>query len=183
MSDATRDRDRIRAMQGPLSTAAEQAMLKEPSAAEEAGDLRFEALLDDLATSMPKSPELPDGFERTWAKNRPFAPWEARRRRYWRVPFAVLGLHVALALFLILTPLWTLGPGTALAVFSRLLASAATRSLAALPLLAESLGKVSAAEGLLWAGLAAGALLGAGMLVLVLRFGRRGNHERARISR
>ena len=69
-------------------------------------------LLDELVT-IPRGDELPADFAARVLARRPFAPWEVSRASYWRLPAGIgLGL-LAGSLGLALTPLWSLGPGTA----------------------------------------------------------------------
>ncbi len=111
-------------------------------------DRRLEVLLDELVT-IPRGEELPADFAARVQNRRPFAPWEVSRVSYWRLPAGIgLGL-LAGSLGLALTPLWSLGPGTALTVWSELVAVAFGRPVAtlvtALPLLAEGTGRAAQA--------------------------------------
>ncbi len=86
-------------------------------------DRRLEVLLDELVT-IPRGEELPADFAARVLARRPFAPWEVSRVSYWRLPAGIgLGL-LAGSLGLALTPLWSLGPGTALTVWAELVAVA-----------------------------------------------------------
>ncbi len=109
-------------------------------------DLRLEVLLDELVT-IPHGEELPEDFAARVLDRRPFAPWEVSRASFWKLPAGVgLGL-LAGSLGLALTPLWGLGPGTALTVWTELVAVALGRPIAtlvtALPLLAEGTGRAA----------------------------------------
>ena len=111
-------------------------------------DLRLEVLLDELVT-IPRGEELPEDFAARVLDRRPFAPWEVSRVSYWRLPAGIgMGL-LAGSLGLALTPLWSLGPGTALTVWAELVAVAFGRPAAtlvtALPLLAEGTGRAAQA--------------------------------------
>ncbi len=111
-------------------------------------DLRLEVLLDEMVT-IPRGEELPVDFAARVLARRPFAPWEVSRVSYWRLPAGIgLGL-LAGSLGLALTPLWSLGPGTALTVWAELVAVAFGRPAAtlvtALPLLAEGTGRAARA--------------------------------------
>ena len=100
----------------------------------------YEVLRDELVTS-PGGEELPADFATRVLDRRPFAPWEVSRVAYWRLPAGIgLGL-LAGSLGLALTPLWSLGPATALTVWTELVAVAFGRPVAtlvtALPLLVD----------------------------------------------
>ena len=123
-----------------------------PESAPSAGDLerdrKLEVLLDEMV-AVPRGDELPDDFAARVLERRPFAPWEVSRASHWRLPVGVgLGL-VAASLGLALTPLWSLGPGTAVTVWSELVAVAFGRPVAtlltALPILAEGTGLAAGA--------------------------------------
>src|SRR5436190_13035711 len=109
-------------------------------------DLRIEALLDELVVQASPHDAPADLTARVLAA-RPFAPWEIRHGRAWRLPAAAgLGLLGASA-GLFLAPLWRLGPATALQLWAKLtaaaLASPLEAALASGALLAEAAGKVS----------------------------------------
>lgn len=110
-------------------------------------DRKLEVLLDEMV-AVPAE-ELPADFSARVVASRPFAPWEVARVPYWKVPAGVgLGL-LAGSLGLGLTPLWSLGPATAVIVWSELLAVALGRPLAmlvtALPLVADGAGRAARA--------------------------------------
>lgn len=111
-------------------------------------DRKLEVLLDELVAA-PGGEELPADFASRIVEHRPWAPWEVTRRSSWRVPAAVgLGL-LGGSLGLALTPLWSLGPGTALTVWAELLSVAFGKPVAtllsALPLMAEGAGRAAQA--------------------------------------
>jgi hypothetical protein len=111
-------------------------------------DRKLEVLLDELVT-IPRGEELPANFAARVLERRPFAPWEVSRASYWRLPAGIgLGL-LAGSLGLALTPLWSLGPSTALTVWAELVAVSFGRPAAtlvtALPLLAEGTGRAARA--------------------------------------
>lgn len=119
-----------------------------PAPGELERDRRLEVLLDELVT-VPQGDELPADFATRVLDRRPFAPWEVSRASFWRVPAGIgLGL-LAGSLGLALTPLWSLGPGTAFTVWAELVAVAFGRPVAtlvtALPLLAEGTGRAAQA--------------------------------------
>ena len=117
-----------------------------PAPGELERDRKLEVLLDELVT-IPCGDELPADFATRVLDRRPFAPWEVSRAAYWRAP-AGIGLGLLAGSFgLALTPLWSLGPGTAFTVWVELLAVAFGRPVAtvvtALPLLAEGAGRAA----------------------------------------
>jgi hypothetical protein len=117
-----------------------------PAPGELERDRRLEVLLDELVT-VPQGDELPADFASRVLDRRPFAPWEVSRASYWKLPAGIgLGL-LAGSLGLALTPLWSLGPGTAFTVWAELVAVAFGRPAAtlitALPLLAEGTGRAA----------------------------------------
>ena len=111
-------------------------------------DRKLEVLLDELV-AVPGGEELPADFATRVVERRPWAPWEVTRPSSWKVPVAVgLGL-LGGSLGLALTPLWSLGPGTAFTVWAELIAVAFGRPAAALasafPLMAEGVGRAAQA--------------------------------------
>ena len=142
-----------------------------PTPAELELDRRMEVFLDEMVSSSVRD-ELPADFAARVVAARPFAPWEVARASFWRLPVAVgLGL-LAGSLGLALTPLWSLGPATAVTVWAELLGvafgSPVATLIAALPLLAEGTERAAGAVppgavALLGgaAALVAGSLLGA----------------------
>jgi hypothetical protein len=138
-------------------------------------DRKLEVLLDEMV-AVPAGSELPADFAARILECRPFAPWEVTRSSHWRLPVGIgLGL-LAGSLGLALTPLWSLGPGTAVTVWAELLAVAVGRPLAtlvtALPLLLEGTGRAAEAVppgGVVLLGVTAGvvaASLGAALVRL-----------------
>jgi hypothetical protein len=133
-------------------------------------DRELEVVLDEMVGS---APELPRDFAGRLIAERPFAPWEVRAARAWRVPALAAGLLFAASLGVFLAPLWSLGPGTALSVWSRVVAASLSGSLSALvaagPLLSEAVSKLAAQSPELRAGslvglcAAAATLLGLGV--------------------
>ena len=119
-----------------------------PNPGEVERDHRLEVLLDEMVAT-PDGDELPADFAERVLTRRPFAPWEVTRPSHWRVPFGVGAGLLAGSLGLALTPLWSLGPGTAVTVWAELLAVAFGRPVAtlvaALPLLAEGTGRAASA--------------------------------------
>jgi hypothetical protein len=111
-------------------------------------DRRLEVLLDELVT-VPDGNELPADFATRVLSLRSFAPWEVSRVSYWRLPLSVgFGLFAG-SLGLALTPLWSLGPATAVTVWADLLGVAFGRPVAtlvtALPTLVEGTGRAAGA--------------------------------------
>jgi hypothetical protein len=145
------------------TTAAHQDDLQ-PSTEELELDRRMELVLDKHVTAF--APPVWEGelTARVMAA-RPFAPWEVRRSRAWRVPaLAAAGFLVA-SLAVFLTPLWSLGPQTALEMWVRVMAAGTAGGLpalfAAVPTLADALaGALAGTPGIRPA--LAGALLASG---------------------
>jgi hypothetical protein len=137
-------------------------------------DRRFEALLDELvASDDPLAPVPPADLTDRIVAGRPFAPWEVRQARFWRFPLVAGAGLIGGSAGLFLAPLWRLGPATALQLWASLsaaaIASPLQAALAAGPLLAEAMGKVSgtfAGRGLVLLGL--GTLIAASGLALGL---------------
>ena len=106
-------------------------------------DEEIEFLLDQRDPG--DDPALPEGFADRVRGGCPFAPWEARQRRFWKVPALVLGLLSASAFALGMAPLLRLGPGTALGVWGHLLAVSLVRpavvAIEAAPLAAKAASK------------------------------------------
>ncbi|HTS01336.1 MAG TPA: hypothetical protein VMN04_02355, partial [Thermoanaerobaculia bacterium] len=104
---------------------------------------------------------------------RPFAPWEVRRARAWRLPaLAALGL-LAASLGVFLAPVWSLGPAAAADLWLRVIAAASSgavgAALAAAPALVEKTAPVLAGLAGLRPALAGLLLLSGGTLALVAR--------------
>jgi len=137
-------------------------------------DRELEVVLDEMVSSVP---ELSGDFARRLVADRPFAPWEVRAARAWRVPALAAGLLFAASLGVFLAPLWSLGPGTALSVWSRVVVSSLSGSLAALvaagPLLSEAVSKLAAQSPELRAGSLAGLFVAAAALLGLGVAGRR----------
>lgn len=120
-------------------------------------DRRLEVVLDESVASDPGLPSLPPDFASRVASARPYAPWEVRHARSWRVPLAIGGLLVGGSLGIGMAPLWTLGPATALEVWVDLLLAGSVRPVAtlveALPLLGRGISRLAGAAPAAWAGL------------------------------
>jgi hypothetical protein len=154
-----------------------------PSREEVERDRRLELILDECVRSYSAAPWEADMAARVMAC-RPFAPWEVRRARAWKAPaLAAVGL-LAASLGLFVAPLWTLGPGTALEVWVRVMAAGTAGGvptlLASAPVLADALGSaLSGTPGT--RGAFAGALLASGGALALLA--RRLFLRRPRLSR
>jgi hypothetical protein len=136
------------------------------SEAELARDRRLEIILDECVMASPVHGWEADLAARVMAA-RPFAPWEVRRARAWRAPALAAGGLLAASLGVFLTPLWSLGPETALEMWVRAVAAGTTAGLpallAAIPTIAGALGAVaSSAPGVRTA--LAGGLLASGAI-------------------
>lgn len=113
-------------------------------------DRRLELLLDECVASSPApGPELTAAI----LAARPFAPWEVRKARAWRVPALAASGLLAASLAVFLAPLWSLGPVAAMDLWVRVIAASASgalgAALAAAPVLADATGRALAgAEGL-----------------------------------
>lgn len=132
-------------------------------------DRRLELLLDECVGASPvPGPELTAAI----LAARPFAPWEVRRARAWRVPgFAALGL-LAASFAVFLAPLWSLGPVAAMELWVRVIAasfSGAVAAAAATPALAEAAGRALSGAGSLRPALGGLLLLSGGSLTLIAR--------------
>jgi hypothetical protein len=136
-------------------------------------DEEIELLLDERVEGETEA--LPDGFAARIQGACPFAPWETRQRRFWKVPALVLGLLFSSAFVLGLAPLLRLGPETAMRVWAQLIAVSMIRpvlvAVEAAPLAAKA---ASAASRTLAASpgsmplLLTGAAIGLGILGLAL---------------
>src|SRR5450631_712136 len=119
--------------------------MKPPSEAELSRDRRLEIILDECVMASPVHGWEADLAARVMAA-RPFAPWEVRRARAWRAPALAAGGLLAASLGVFLTPLWSLGPQTALEMWARVMAAGTTAGLpallAAIPTLSDALGAV-----------------------------------------
>lgn len=133
-------------------------------------DRRLELLLDECVASSPApGPELTAAI----LAARPFAPWEVRKARAWRVPALAASGLLAASLAVFLAPLWSLGPVAAMDLWVRVIAASASgalgAALAAAPVLADATGRALAgAEGLKPA-LGGLLLLSGGSLALIAR--------------
>jgi len=128
----------------------EAEQLSSLSPEERERDRRLELLLDECVASSPAP-----GRELTAAilAARPFAPWEVRKARAWRVPALAASGLLAASVAVFLAPLWSLGPVAAMDLWVRVIAASASgalgAALAAAPALAEATGRALAgAEGL-----------------------------------
>lgn len=135
-----------------------------PSELELERDRRLELVLDECVSTCPAA-SWEAGLTARVMAARPFAPWEVRRARAWRAPaVAAVGL-LAASIGLFVAPLWTLGPGTAVEVWARVMAAGTAGGfpalLASLPLLADALGTAFSAAPET-RGALAGALLASG---------------------
>jgi hypothetical protein len=123
------------------SHAREQDVLV-PSPEELDRDRRMELILDECVTASPAASFEADLTARVMAA-RPFAPWEVRRARAWRIPALGAAALLAASLGIFLAPLWSLGPGTAVETWARVMAAGTAGALpallAAVPSLASAL--------------------------------------------
>jgi hypothetical protein len=133
-------------------------------------DHRFEVLLDECVASSPTP-----GAELTSRilAARPFAPWEVRKARAWRVPALAAAGLLAASLAVFLAPLWSLGPVAAMDLWVRVIAAsasgAAAAAFAAAPTLADATGSVLAGAPGVKPALGGLLLLSGGTLALVAR--------------
>ena len=133
-------------------------------------DRRLELLLDECVGSSP----VP-GHELTAAilAARPFAPWEVRRARSWRMPALAASGLLAASLAVFLAPLWSLGPVAGMDLWVRVIAASASgalgAALAAAPALADATGRALAGAGGLRPALGGLLLVSGGTLALVAR--------------
>lgn len=150
-------------------------------------DRKLELLLDESVASRAGTEALPEGFASRVAASRPFAPWEVRQARAWRVPLGVGALLLGGSAGLGLAPLWTLGPATAIEVWTDLVLAGSVRPVVtlveALPLLGRGVARVSGsvpglvAATLVLLGVAGAAALSRGFAPAA---GRRGADARPR---
>ncbi len=133
-------------------------------------DRRVELLLDECVATSPAP-----GHELTAAilAARPFAPWEVRRARSWRVPALAASGLLAASLAVFLAPLWSLGPVAAMDLWVRVIAAstsgAAAAAFAAAPALAEAAGRALAGTDGLKPALGGLLLRSGGSLALIAR--------------
>ncbi len=133
-------------------------------------DRRLELLLDECVGSSPTpGPELTAAI----LAARPFAPWEVRKARAWRVPALAAAGLLAASLAVFLAPLWSLGPVAAMDLWVRVIAASASgalgAALAAAPALADATGRALAGTSGLRPALGGLLLLSGGTLALVAR--------------
>jgi len=133
-------------------------------------DRRLELLLDECVGSSPvPGPELTAAI----LAARPFAPWEVRKARSWRVPALAAAGLLAASLAVFLAPLWSLGPVAAIDLWARVIAVTAPgalgAALAAAPALADATGRALAGSGGLRPALGGLLLLSGGTLALIAR--------------
>lgn len=136
----------------------------QPSAEELELDRRMELVLDRYVTAFEPPVWEAELTARVMAA-RPFAPWEIRRARAWRAPALAAVGFLAASLAVFLTPLWSLGPQTALEMWVRVMAAGTAGGLpalfAAVPTFADALaGSLASTPGIRPA--LAGALLASG---------------------
>ena len=91
----------------------------------------MELILDECVMTSPAPPFEAELTARVMAA-RPFAAWEVRRARAWRIPALAAASLLAASLAIFLAPLWTLGPGTALETWARVMAAGTAGGLPAL---------------------------------------------------
>jgi len=133
-------------------------------------DRCLELLLDECVASSPApGPE----FTAAILAARPFAPWEVRKARAWRVPALAASGLLAASLAVFLAPLWSLGPVAAMDLWVRVLAASASgalgAALAAAPVLADATGRALAGTEGLKPALGGLLLLSGGSLALIAR--------------
>jgi hypothetical protein len=133
-------------------------------------DRRLELLLDECVASSPApGPELTAAI----LAARPFAPWEVRKARAWRVPALAASGLLAASLAVFLAPLWSLGPVAAMDLWVRVIAASASgalgAALAAAPALADATGRALAGADGLKPALGGLLLLSGGSLALLAR--------------
>ena len=133
-------------------------------------DRRLELLLDECVGSSPvPGPELTAAI----LAARPFAPWEVRKARSWRVPALAAAGLLAASLAVFLAPLWSLGPVVAIDLWARVIAVTAPgalgAALAAAPAVADATGRALAGSGGLRPALGGLLLLSGGTLALIAR--------------
>ncbi len=143
---------------------------RSPSREDLERDVRLELLLDECVTGTPSSVWEASLTARVMAA-RPFAPWEVRSARAWRIPAMAASFLLSASVIVFLAPLWSLGPGTALEMWARVMAAGTAAGLPALlssiPTLAEGIGAVlSGSPGTRQA--LAGALIGSGAIFATL---------------
>jgi hypothetical protein len=143
-----------------------------PSREELERDRRLELVLDECVRSCSAAPWEADLAARVMAC-RPFAPWEVRRARAWKAPALAAAGLLAASIGLFVAPLWTLGPGTALEVWVRIMAAGTAGGvpafLASAPVLADALGSALSGTQETRGALAGGLLASAGAVAFLAR--------------
>src|ERR1035438_9503822 len=104
------------------STGARVQDVLPPTPEELERDRRMELFLDECVMASP-APRF-EGELTAWVMAaRPFAAWEVRRARAWRIPAVAAAALLAASLAIFLAPLWSLGPGTAFETWARVMAA------------------------------------------------------------
>ncbi|HEX7529355.1 MAG TPA: hypothetical protein VF425_09610 [Thermoanaerobaculia bacterium] len=133
-----------------IETTASAQHPRPPSKEELELDLRLELILDECVAESKMPPWESELTARVMAA-RPFAPWEVRRARAWRVPALAAAGLLAASLAVFLAPLWSLGPQAALEMWARVMAAGTAGGLPALlaagPALADALAALARAPG------------------------------------
>jgi hypothetical protein len=142
----------------------------DPSPEELERDRRLELLLDECVGEVPApGPE----FTAALLAARPFAPWEVRKARAWRVPALAASGLLAASLAVFLAPLWSMGPVAAADLWVRLIAASTSgvlgAALAAAPAIVEAAGRALAGSEGLRPALGGLLLLSGGSLALIAR--------------
>jgi hypothetical protein len=113
-----------------------------PSPEELERDRRMELILDECVMASPAHDFEAELTARVMGA-RPFAAWEVRRAGAWRIPAFSAAALLSASLAIFLAPLWSLGPGTALETWARVMAAGTAGGLpgllAAVPALASAL--------------------------------------------
>jgi hypothetical protein len=143
-----------------------------PSPEELERDRRMELILDECVTASPAAP-FEVGLTARVMAARPFAAWEVRRARAWRIPALGAAALLAASLAIFLTPLWSLGPGTAFETWARVMAAGTAGTLpallAAVPALASALAAALASAPDTRPALGGALLVSGGALALLAR--------------
>lgn len=143
-----------------------------PSREELELDRRMELILDECVMASPAAPFEAELTARVMAA-RPFAAWEVRRARAWRIPAFGAAALLAASLAIFLAPLWSLGPGTALETWARVMSAGTAGTLpallAAVPALASALAAALASSPGTRPALGGALLVSGGTLALLAR--------------
>lgn len=143
-----------------------------PSPEELELDHRFELVLDECVKSSQSAPWEARIAARVMA-SRPFAPWEVRRARAWRVPAVAAAALLVASQAVFLAPLWSLGPQAALEMWARVIAAGTAGALpsvfAAAPALADALAAAFGASPGTRPALAGALLASGGVFALLAR--------------